>query len=66
MLSGETKADVELAQLKRGRTMRMTLPTDVCSHTGGGSLEIRIIRVVPATGPSGTEVGREGPYNLRC
>ena len=66
VLSGETKADVELAQLKRGRTMRMTLPTDVCSHTGGGSLEIRIIRVVPATGPSGMEVGQEGPYNLRC
>jgi len=66
VLSGESKSDVQLAQLKRGRTMRMTLPLDVCSHTGGGSLEIRIIRAVPALGPSGMEVGQEGPYNLRC
>ena len=66
VLSGEAKADVQLAQLKRGRTMRMTLPLDVCSHTGGGSLEIRIIRAAPVLGPSGMEVGQEGPFNLRC
>lgn len=64
--SGEAKADVELAQLKRGRSMRMPLPTEVCSHAAGGRLEIRIVRAVPAAGPTGQEVGEDGPYNLRC
>src|SRR3954468_12327953 len=66
VLSGETRADMELAQLRRGRSMRMTLPSQVCSHSGGGTLEIRIVRAVPAAGPSGMEVGEDGPYNLRC
>ncbi len=64
--SGEAKADVELAQLKRGRSMRMPLPSDVCSHAGGGRLEIRIVRSVPGVGAAGQEVGEDGPYNLRC
>ena len=64
--SGEVKADVELAQLKRGRSMRVPLPTEVCSHAAGGRLEIRIVRAAPAAGPTGQEVGEDGPYNLRC
>lgn len=64
--SGEAKADVELAQLKRGKSMRFPLPGDVCRHAGGGRLEIRIVRSVPAAGAPGQEVGEDGPYNLRC
>lgn len=64
--SGEAKADVELAQLKRGRSMRIALPGEVCSRAAGGRLEIRIVRAVPKAGPSGQEVGEDGPYNLRC
>lgn len=64
--SGEVRADVELAQLKRGRAMRMPLPSEVCSHAAGGRLEIRIVRAVPKAGPNGQEVGEDGPYNLRC
>jgi hypothetical protein len=64
--SGEAKADVVLAQLKRGRSMRVPLPAEVCSHAAGGRLEIRIVRAVPAAGPTGQEVGEDGPYNLRC
>jgi hypothetical protein len=64
--SGEAKADVELAQLKRGRSMRIPLPGDVCSRAAGGRLEIRIVRAVPKAGPAGQEVGEDGPYNLRC
>jgi hypothetical protein len=66
VLSGDARGDVELAQLRKGKSQRFPLPAEVCSHTGGGTLEIRIIRSVPAAGPSGQEVGRDGPYNLRC
>lgn len=64
--SGEARADVALAQLKRGRSTRIPLPSEVCSHAAGGQLEIRIVRAVPAAGPTGQEVGEDGPYNLRC
>jgi hypothetical protein len=63
---GNEPADVELAQLKRGRTMRFALPSAVCRGMTNGSLEIRIVRSVPAAGSSGQEVGQEGPYALRC
>jgi hypothetical protein len=66
VLGGDARADVELAQLRRGKTMRFALPPEVCSHIGGGSLEIRIVRSAPAAGPDGQEVGKDGPYNLRC
>ena len=56
---GDPKADVALAQLKKGRTMRLAVPTDVCRHAVGGKLELQIVR-------SGQEVGSEGPYNLTC
>lgn len=64
--NGDRQADVELAQLKRGKSMRVALPREVCRGVVGGRLEIRIVRSVPAVGPKGQEVGKEGPYNLRC
>jgi flagellar hook-basal body complex protein FliE len=63
---GDARADVELAQLRKGKTQRLTLPPQVCSHVVGGTLEIRVVRSVPAAGPSGQEVGKDGPYDLRC
>ncbi len=56
---GEREADVELAQLKKGRSQHLSFPPDVCRHVAGGRLELRIVR-------SGQEVGRDGPYNLTC
>lgn len=64
--SGEARADVALAQLKRGKSMRFALPEEVCSHAGGGRLELRILRAGPAAGAPAQEVGQDGPYNLRC
>jgi hypothetical protein len=64
--SGEPKADVALAQLKRGKEMQFPLPPEVCTHATGGRLEIRIVRAVAAAGADGQEVGEDGPYNLRC
>jgi hypothetical protein len=56
---GDPKADVALAQLKKGRSVRLSLPTDVCLHAVGGRFEVKIVR-------SGQEVGSEGPFNLTC
>jgi hypothetical protein len=56
---GDTQADVQLAQLKKGKSMRLSVPADVCRHVVGGKLELRIVR-------SGQEVGSDGPYNLNC
>jgi len=56
---GDTRADVQLAQLKKGKSMRLAVPTDVCQHVAGGSLELRIVR-------SGQEVASDGPFNLNC
>jgi len=56
---GDPKADVDLAQLKRGKSVSLNVPSDVCLHAVGGKLELQITR-------SGQEVGSEGPYNLTC
>ncbi len=56
---GDPKADIELAQLKKGKSAQFAMPTDVCRHAVGGRLELRIVR-------SGQEVGTDGPYNLNC
>lgn len=56
---GDPRADVDLAQLKKGKSLHFNVPTDVCRHAVGGRLELRIVR-------SGQEVGSEGPYNLSC
>jgi hypothetical protein len=64
--NGDARADVELAQLRKGKTQHFALPPEVCSHVSSASLEIRIVRSVSAAGPQGQEVGKDGPYNLRC
>jgi hypothetical protein len=56
---GDPQADVALAQLKKGKSVRFAVPADVCRHVVGGKLELRIVR-------SGQEVGSDGPYNLNC
>jgi hypothetical protein len=56
---GDPKADIDIAQLKKGKSVRFAVPTDVCRHAVGGKLELRIVR-------AGQEVGTEGPYNLSC
>ena len=56
---GEPRADVAIAQLKKGKSMRLEVPSDVCSHVAGGRLELRIVR-------AGQEVGSDGPFNLNC
>jgi hypothetical protein len=56
---GDPKADVALAQMKKGRAVRLAVPADVCRHAVGGRFELKLLR-------SGQEVGSEGPFNLSC
>ncbi len=56
---GNPKADVALAQLKKGGVMRLAVPGDVCRHAVGGRFELKVLR-------SGQEVASEGPFNLTC
>ena len=56
---GDPRADVPLAQVKKGRSVRFGVPVDVCRHAVGGKLELRIVR-------AGQEVGTDGPYDLEC
>lgn len=64
--NGERSADIELAQLKRGKSERFALPEEVCRGINGGKLEIRVVRSAPGAGPDGEEVRSDGPYVLHC
>ena len=57
--NGEGRADVDLASLSSGRSMRMALPRDVCAGFGAGRLELQVIE-------NGAVVSSDGPYALRC
>jgi len=56
---GDPQADIQLAQVKKGASLRLAVPGDVCRHVVGGKLELRIVR-------AGQEVGTDGPYDLEC
>lgn len=56
---GDPQADVQLARIKKGMSVRFAVPGDVCRHVVGGKLELRIVR-------AGQEVGTDGPYDLEC
>ena len=60
----DERADVQLAQLKRGKSVSFELPRAVCQGVGGGRLELNIMRSAPNA--AAQVVGREGPFNLRC
>ena len=57
--NGETRATVELAALKKGRSMRIPMPRDVCAGMGDGRLDLQLVR-------GGGLVKSDGPYSLRC
>lgn len=57
--NGEQRAEVDLAQLHRGKSLRIALPSAVCAGVGDGSLQLQIVQ-------NGAEVKSDGPYSLRC
>ena len=60
---GDNRAEVELAQLKRGQTQRFALPARVCQGVGGSRVEIQVVRVRKGTP---LIVDTRGPFELRC
>jgi hypothetical protein len=57
--NGEQRAEVALAQLHRGKSLRIALPSAVCAGVGDGSLQLQVVQ-------NGAEVKSDGPYSLRC
>jgi hypothetical protein len=60
---GDNRAEVALAQLRRGQTQRFALPPRVCQGVAGSQIEIQVVR---AAGSSPQVVDTRGPYELRC
>lgn len=57
--NGERRAEVRLAEMKRGKSLRIALPREVCAGVGDGSLDLKIVQ-------NGAVVKSDGPYALRC
>jgi hypothetical protein len=57
--NGEQRAEVDLAQLHRGKSLRIGLPSAVCAGVGDGRLQLQVVQ-------NGAEVKSDGPYSLRC
>jgi hypothetical protein len=60
---GDDRAEVELAQLKRGQAQRFALPTRVCQGVAGSRVEIQIVRAAKG---APQVVDTRGPFELRC
>jgi hypothetical protein len=60
---GDNRAEVALAQLRRGQTQRFALPPRVCQGVAGSQVEIQVVRVA---GSATQVVDTRGPYELRC
>ena len=60
---GDNRAEIDLANLRRGQTQRFPLPPRVCQGVGGSRVEIQVVR---ATGNSTQVVDTRGPFDLRC
>lgn len=57
--NGEQRAEVDLAQLRRGKSLTIALPRGVCQGVSDGRLDLKVVE-------QGAEVGSDGPYALRC
>jgi hypothetical protein len=64
--NGERRADVQLAELKRGKSLRFALPREVCAGVAGAKLEVQVVRSAPGIAVDGQVVGREGSYYVHC
>jgi hypothetical protein len=57
--NGEQRAEVDLAQLRRGKSLRIVLPRPVCQGVSDGRLDLQLVE-------GGAELKSDGPYSLRC
>ena len=57
--NGESRAEIALGALRKGQSLRMTIPREVCSGVVTSEVEIRILR-------GGRVADTQGPFLLRC
>lgn len=57
--SGQSRAELKLAQMRKGQSVRLTLPRAVCTGVVKADTEIQVVR-------AGRVVDSMGPYLLRC
>jgi hypothetical protein len=57
--NGEFRAETALGALRKGQSLRFTLPTPVCKGVPEAEIELEITR-------AGRVVGKEGPFLLHC
>ena len=62
---GDNRAEIEVAQLRKGQAMRFTLPPEVCRGVVGSRIELEVVRR-RASDSAGRPVDTMGPYELRC
>ena len=62
---GDLRAEINLAQLGRGKSAQFVLPREVCSGVAESKVEIQIVRRAKAS-DAGQVVDSMGPYFLRC
>ena len=62
---GDDRADIELAQMNAGQSVRIGLPKPVCTGVNRSTLEIQVLRRPQGNGAAQV-VDSHGPYYLRC
>lgn len=62
---GDVRAELALAQLRKGQTRRIRLPLEVCTGVVSSEIEIQILRSASRAAASQV-VDSRGPYQLRC
>ena len=65
MRRGDLRAEIDLAQVMRGKSTQFVLPRRVCSGVAESKVEIQIVRRAKAS-DAGQVVDSMGPYSLRC
>lgn len=63
---GDMRAEVALERLRKGQSVRMNLPMDVCRGVVGSIVEIEVVRQPAGAASVGQVVDTLGPYELRC
>jgi hypothetical protein len=63
---GEDRASIDLARLRKGRSLKAQLPQAVCQGVGGSRVQIDIVRKPPGAAAAEQVVDSMGPFELRC
>jgi hypothetical protein len=63
---GDIRAEIALAQMRKGQSRRVRLPMELCAGVTGSNIEIQVVRSAAGSSSLGQVVDRRGPYQLRC